>query len=299
MDKNDHPVASQMLTRRAMVESLIQDLKNVSDLISKFRFKTHKLLELVINQLCSSRVPSEPGEMVGVVLSHLQAARNQHNSIVEQFDKIGKEIRDMTRPPSDYTLEASASEAMAGLTNRSQMNSLSLRFEKLVRRHRTAVNTFHRLGFDIMCWLGGMLRMAYARQRASASSKENKMSKWMRVKAMKIGRIMRMKLTKKRPMPTLDPCAICLDDIEEELGGAKQSCEHMFHFECIENWLDRSINCPVCRKYLSHPMYPASQLLATPPPSIRRRRSRHDSESAFRSPSPKRRLKPRQANFTL
>ncbi|KAL0538887.1 hypothetical protein IC582_023054 [Cucumis melo] len=49
------------------------------------------------------------------------------------------------------------------------------------------------------------------------------------------------------PVSEVTECVICLDEIE--VGGlAKQMpCNHKFHGECIQKWLELHGSCPVCR----------------------------------------------------
>ena len=42
-------------------------------------------------------------------------------------------------------------------------------------------------------------------------------------------------------------CAICLDDIEEAGQSRQLSCGHSYHRICLNSWLLRKMNCPVCR----------------------------------------------------
>lgn len=48
-------------------------------------------------------------------------------------------------------------------------------------------------------------------------------------------------------------CSICFDDITKATGSTTLSCEHVFHFRCIEKWLTKQIldgldqTCPCCR----------------------------------------------------
>lgn len=56
-------------------------------------------------------------------------------------------------------------------------------------------------------------------------------------------------------------CAICLEEYEHgEAIRVLPRCKHMFHKDCIEQWLRlRSMNCPVCRdKTIEDEMVPAS-----------------------------------------
>jgi hypothetical protein len=43
-------------------------------------------------------------------------------------------------------------------------------------------------------------------------------------------------------------CAICLDDYKhgEAIQGSK-NCVHVFHAECIMDWLVKHQECPICR----------------------------------------------------
>ena len=57
-------------------------------------------------------------------------------------------------------------------------------------------------------------------------------------------------------------CSICLDDVkqhsqdeEDSSSGVKLQCGHVFHKQCIDGWVDTSINrglsCPNCRASLN------------------------------------------------
>ncbi|KAK4420769.1 RING-H2 finger protein ATL17 [Sesamum alatum] len=44
-------------------------------------------------------------------------------------------------------------------------------------------------------------------------------------------------------------CAICLQDLNDgESARMLPSCKHFFHLDCIDQWLTRQGNCPICRK---------------------------------------------------
>jgi len=44
-------------------------------------------------------------------------------------------------------------------------------------------------------------------------------------------------------------CSICLDEFEEEQNVIILSCKHIFHSNCIEEWLLKyGKTCPTCRK---------------------------------------------------
>ena len=43
-------------------------------------------------------------------------------------------------------------------------------------------------------------------------------------------------------------CSICLENFKTTLKGCKLPCGHIFHENCIKEWLSKHNNrCPVCR----------------------------------------------------
>ena len=45
----------------------------------------------------------------------------------------------------------------------------------------------------------------------------------------------------------IDTCAICYSEYEENKKIGKLQCGHLFHVDCIKNWLSRKNSCPMCR----------------------------------------------------
>lgn len=44
-------------------------------------------------------------------------------------------------------------------------------------------------------------------------------------------------------------CAVCLAEYaEEDVVRLLPDCEHIFHVDCVDPWLKRSVSCPICRK---------------------------------------------------
>jgi len=43
-------------------------------------------------------------------------------------------------------------------------------------------------------------------------------------------------------------CSVCLDQYDSEDEVKILACDHIFHKECIDNWLIRKFSCPVCRQ---------------------------------------------------
>lgn len=48
-----------------------------------------------------------------------------------------------------------------------------------------------------------------------------------------------------RTFPTKN-CKICEECIFGGSAIIKMPCKHMFHFNCMKNWLERNIGCPTC-----------------------------------------------------
>ncbi|XP_059636153.1 RING-H2 finger protein ATL56-like [Cornus florida] len=47
---------------------------------------------------------------------------------------------------------------------------------------------------------------------------------------------------------TVKDCAVCLDSFREgQWCRSLPSCNHMFHEKCVDSWLTRMSNCPICR----------------------------------------------------
>lgn len=42
-------------------------------------------------------------------------------------------------------------------------------------------------------------------------------------------------------------CMICLGDFDIGDGCRKLPCRHMFHEECVDEWLRRCTDCPICK----------------------------------------------------
>ena len=43
-------------------------------------------------------------------------------------------------------------------------------------------------------------------------------------------------------------CCICLDKFEDTDKIVILECKHKFHTNCILNWFNKELNCPLCRK---------------------------------------------------
>lgn len=57
---------------------------------------------------------------------------------------------------------------------------------------------------------------------------------------------------KKRPTRSgeEEKCTICLVEFEDGETVNQLPCQHIFHVNCIENWLLRTATCPVCKKVI-------------------------------------------------
>ena len=57
--------------------------------------------------------------------------------------------------------------------------------------------------------------------------------------------------THARPCPSFD-CVICYNeiDIRNCAGYMLAPCDHLFHKECLVQWMEVKMECPICRKAL-------------------------------------------------
>ncbi|KAI3459492.1 hypothetical protein Pfo_016155 [Paulownia fortunei] len=67
-------------------------------------------------------------------------------------------------------------------------------------------------------------------------------------------------------------CAVCLNEFqEEEKLRVIPNCDHVFHIDCIDIWLQNNANCPICRTSVSATRpdirFPWDQILAPSPSS--------------------------------
>ncbi|EYU30977.1 hypothetical protein MIMGU_mgv1a025807mg, partial [Erythranthe guttata] len=53
----------------------------------------------------------------------------------------------------------------------------------------------------------------------------------------------------RRNMAEMSCCSVCLEDLSggEEVLLLSMPCSHIFHGDCIKNWLRTSHYCPLCR----------------------------------------------------
>lgn len=52
--------------------------------------------------------------------------------------------------------------------------------------------------------------------------------------------------------PVNSDCSICLELIDIEQRYTKLQCNHVYHRDCIQNWLIIRTNCPLCRIDISN-----------------------------------------------
>jgi len=55
-----------------------------------------------------------------------------------------------------------------------------------------------------------------------------------------------------RPLPhsECEDCAICMSTIEGSNDYMVTPCDHTFHANCLQQWLDQKLECPICRRNL-------------------------------------------------
>lgn len=50
--------------------------------------------------------------------------------------------------------------------------------------------------------------------------------------------------------PDVTECSICQNEYEPNQKVKKFTCNHIFHENCIDIWLNKNSTCPLCRKYI-------------------------------------------------
>ncbi|KAG9133881.1 hypothetical protein Leryth_004613 [Lithospermum erythrorhizon] len=54
--------------------------------------------------------------------------------------------------------------------------------------------------------------------------------------------------SRRLPGPNNGPCSICLSDYNaKDIVRCIPGCNHCFHVDCVDDWLQISATCPVCR----------------------------------------------------
>ena len=54
------------------------------------------------------------------------------------------------------------------------------------------------------------------------------------------------------PRTQSNECAICLSPLFEG-ALAVTDCTHLYHYDCIADWVDRQPTCPLCRTHIDPP----------------------------------------------
>ena len=57
---------------------------------------------------------------------------------------------------------------------------------------------------------------------------------------------------KKEEEEEADKCTICLSEFEVEEDVRRLPCFHLFHVECVDQWLGQNKRCPICRYVFEH-----------------------------------------------
>jgi hypothetical protein len=54
----------------------------------------------------------------------------------------------------------------------------------------------------------------------------------------------------KKTMKSIEKCSICLKKIYTNTSYTTE-CGHIFHYNCLNKWIAKNNNCPMCRTYLN------------------------------------------------
>ena len=59
---------------------------------------------------------------------------------------------------------------------------------------------------------------------------------------------------------SMQECVICMDDFKESDEIAELKCDerHYFHSKCLEGWLKRKLECPLCKRVVKLEEGPAT-----------------------------------------
>ncbi|KAL7168256.1 hypothetical protein ACSBR2_038652 [Camellia fascicularis] len=49
----------------------------------------------------------------------------------------------------------------------------------------------------------------------------------------------------------MDQCSICLEDFSSRSEATRMPCSHLYHIDCIFQWLGKDNSCPLCRYQIS------------------------------------------------
>ena len=58
------------------------------------------------------------------------------------------------------------------------------------------------------------------------------------------------KFYKKKKQEKDETCVICQDDYNKNKKCAKLYCNHNFHKDCIFDWFNEKLTCPLCNDYI-------------------------------------------------
>lgn len=51
----------------------------------------------------------------------------------------------------------------------------------------------------------------------------------------------------REPGDSRETCSICFEEYKNDTPIAITECQHSYHLSCIESWLERKRDCPICR----------------------------------------------------
>ena len=51
----------------------------------------------------------------------------------------------------------------------------------------------------------------------------------------------------REPGDSHETCSICFEEYKNDTPIAITECQHSYHLSCIESWLERKRDCPICR----------------------------------------------------
>ena len=67
---------------------------------------------------------------------------------------------------------------------------------------------------------------------------------------MKAARTLKRKVFGDVRVQSMQECVICMEEFKDSDEVAELKCDerHYFHSRCLEDWLKRKLECPLCKK---------------------------------------------------
>ncbi|CAF4173606.1 unnamed protein product, partial [Rotaria sordida] len=171
-------------------------------------------------------------------------ANKEHEQIVNMIQKVNSVIfGNMTTDADSDTDDDEEEKERSRKKKQKQRNVFMEQMLHMVDHTDNQLLTLDRHWFEYY-WTKFSLFMAYCYEKISG--KQNQLSKLYQLSAdLKLGASV---------VIYYDECPICLELITEINGheptACKTKCDHIFHYACLQKWIERQGYCPNCNTNL-------------------------------------------------